>query len=150
MQSNTEFHLARDGVLRPPDAILQAVFPQETAWVGRGGDEVNGLSRNTVPVGVIQSGVPHGERDRVFHLVEQGGEVLRLRVCLAMPGEDYESFAVVHNRAAIGSPGAQRIVDKMRSDLDSGYLIEFPVGLPPTLDNAKTLQSPLYDTSLRP
>ena len=112
-QTNKDFHRARDGALRVPDPILQAVFPQQTAWVGRDGNEVNGLTRNTVPVGVLQSGAPERAGglpvDRIFHLVEQGGEVLRLRVYLVMPGEDYEAFAVIHDRAPVGSLEAQRI-----------------------------------------
>ena len=62
--------------------------------------------------------------DRIFHLVEQGGEVLRLRVCLAMPGEDYEAFAVIHDRAPVGSLEAQRITER-KAAVESGYLKTF-------------------------
>ena len=154
MQTNKDFHLARDGALRVPDPILQAVFPQQTAWVGRDGNEVNGLTRNTVPVGVLQSGAPERAGgllvDRIFHLVEQGGEVMRLRVCLAMPGEDYEAFAVIHDRAPVGSLEAQLITKRMRDAVESGYLKAFPSGMSPTLDNGKTLLASSCVTSFQP
>ena len=153
-QTNKDFYLTRDGASRAPDPILQTVFPLQTAWVGRYGNEVNGLTRNTVPVGVLQSGAPERAGgllvDRIFHLVEQGGEVMRLRVCLAMPGEDYEAFAVIHDRAPVGSLEAQRITEWMREAVESGYLKAFPSGMSPTLDNAKTLLASSCATSFQP
>lgn len=146
MQTNKDFHLQRDGRLNPvTDTTLAKVFPHDTAWSGRGGDEVNGLPRNTLPVGVIQSGVERtaGNRvGRVFRLVECNGELLRLRVCLAMPGEDYEAFAVIHARAPVGSQDAERIRDYMNDNFKRGYLVELPSTMEATLDNARAFKAP--------
>ena len=90
------------------------------------------------------------QTNKDFHLVEQGGEVLRLRVYLVMPGEVYEAFAVIHDRAPVGSLEALRITERMREAVESGYLKAFPSGMSPTLDNAKTLLASSCATSFQP
>lgn len=119
------------------DKTLCKIFPHEGAYLGRGGDEVNGLPADTVPHGKIISGVAQFEQDRVFHLVDCNDELLYLRVCKAMPGEGYDAFAVIHNRAPINSPKAALMQSRFMESLECGYLKKVPTSTVPTIDNAQ-------------
>jgi hypothetical protein len=78
--------------------IIQKMFPNGTLN-GRGGTEVNGLSKGTVPVGtILRHGQDkyHNKGRREFYAVELDKHVAYLRVCEAYPGSGYDEFAVVH------------------------------------------------------
>lgn len=78
--------------------IIQKMFPNGTLN-GRGGTEVNGLTKGTVPVGtILLSGQERFERKnrREFYAVELDGYVAYLRVCEAYPDSGYDEFAVIH------------------------------------------------------
>lgn len=78
--------------------LIQKMFPNGTVN-GRGGTEVNGLTKGTRPVGIIlkegQCQFTKKER-REFFAVELDGHVAYLRVCKAMAGSGYDEFAVIH------------------------------------------------------
>lgn len=119
------------------DDTLCQIFPQKGAYLGRGGDEVNGLSADTIPQGNIISGVAQFDNDRVFHLVDCNNERLYLRVCKAMPGEGYDAFAVIHRRAPLDSPEAALMQSRFMESLECGYLKKVPASIVPTIDNAQ-------------
>ncbi|BBA65236.1 hypothetical protein [Xanthomonas phage XacN1] len=78
--------------------IIQKMFPTGTLN-GRGGTEVNGLTKGTVPAGtILKSGQDKFDNKgrREFYAVELDGHVAYLRVCEAYPGSGYDEFAVIH------------------------------------------------------
>lgn len=78
--------------------IIQKMFPTGILN-GRGGSEVNGLTKGTVPVGtVLLNGQDKFDKKgrREFYAVEVDGHVALLRVCEAYPDSGYDEFAVVH------------------------------------------------------
>jgi len=85
------------------DTLLR-IFPQPTATVnGRGGSEVNGLPRNTVPQNcdIVLSGL-HTSRitNRQEHyLVRIDNQLIFLRVCSAYPDSGYDEYAVIRDVA---------------------------------------------------
>lgn len=83
---------------------LPRIFPQPTATVnGRGGSEVNGLPRNTVPQNceIVLSGLstsPITKRQE-HYLVRIDSLLVFLRVCSAYEGSGYDEYAVIRNVA---------------------------------------------------
>lgn len=120
------------------DPSLLALFPGTATTLGRGGGEVNGLTKDAVPQGTVYGSAmsTEFERDRVFHIVDCNEERFYLRVCTAMPGEGYEAFAVIHDRARLGTPKAQEMLERYRSRVQDGFFTEIPSDIPPTIGNS--------------
>jgi hypothetical protein len=76
--------------------LLHEVFPNETITFEHDYKEVNGLSAECVPVGVIDSFVPELNNDKVFYLIQIKNIFMLLRVCEAAKSADYAKFAVIH------------------------------------------------------
>ena len=81
--------------------VLQHIFPKGVVN-GRGGDEINGLPKYTVPQNcrILVSTRSPWDDDRIFYLVlyenYETKVAICLRVCKAMDGCGYDEFAVVH------------------------------------------------------
>lgn len=113
------------------DPGLLALFPGTATTLGRGGNEVNGLSKDAIPKGnILGSGMRDRESDRVFHVVDSNNERFYLRVCTAMPGEGYEAFAVIHDRAQIGTPKADEMLARYQESVQRGFFTELPAENP--------------------
>lgn len=76
------------------------------------------------------------ERDRVFHVVDCNNERFYLRVCVAMPGEGYDAFAVIHDRAQVGTPQAQIMLDRYNDSVRREFFTEIPKHIAPTIANS--------------
>ena len=124
----------------PPnnDPSLLALFPGTATTLGRGGGEVNGLAKDAVPQGTIHGSAmsTEFERDRVFHVVDCNEERFYLRVCAAMPGESYDAFAVIHDRAKVGTPKAQEMLERYQRRVRDGFFTEIPKSVVPTIANS--------------
>ncbi len=86
--------------------ILKRIFPGENAtFSSRGGREVNGLAKNTVPQNceILVCGLARtytlGRQEHF--LVRVDGVLLYLRVCTAMEGSGYDEFAVIYSVATL-------------------------------------------------
>lgn len=79
-------------------AMLLKMFPNKTeADIGRGGCELNGLDKNSVPRGEILGEFEADKKDRrTFYMVKIEERVAVIRVCSAGELSDYEEFAVLH------------------------------------------------------
>jgi hypothetical protein len=85
-------------------STIKKLFPNPNATVnGRGGSEVNGLSKNTVPQNceILASGLADtsllGRQEH--YLVRVDDALVYTRVCTAMEGSGYEEFAVIYDFA---------------------------------------------------
>lgn len=131
------------------DPSLLALFPGNATTLGRGGNEVNGLRQDAVPVGKIHgSGMQDRQFDRVFHVVDCNNERFYLRVCTAMPGEGYEAFAVIHDRAQIGTPKADEMLARYQDSVQRGFFTELPAESPTIAEGAAFMKSKNKPTSL--
>lgn len=118
------------------DSTLLKLFPGVLTSVGRSGKEVNNLAIDTVPQGtLLGSAMGPRERDRVFHVIDCNDERLYLCVCKAMPGEGYDAFAVIHDRARLGSDAAHEMLMRYEEKVADNYFHEIPKGAVPTIEN---------------
>jgi hypothetical protein len=86
--------------------IFRKLFPSPKAtFNGRGGDEINGLDKNTVPNNctILARGLAktHGLGRQEHFLVEVDDTLVYTRVCAAMKGSAYDEFAVVLGLAVL-------------------------------------------------
>lgn len=133
------------------DATLLQLFPQPETRLGRGGGEVNGLAIDCVPKGtLLGSAMSKFESDRVFHVVDCNDERLYLRVCKAMPGEGYDAFAVIHDRAEVGSARADHMLERYTESVESHYFLEIPTSIVPTIENGAAHRAQLMPESAGP
>ena len=134
------------------DPSLLALFPGTATTLGRGGGEVNGLTRDAVPQGTIHGSAmsTRFERDRVFHVVDCNEERFYLRVCTAMPGEGYDAFAVIHARAKVGTPQAQAMLDRYTDSVRDGFFTEIPKSISPTIANSAAHMEQIANVSTAP
>lgn len=85
--------------------LLKKLFPQETVFFGRNGNEVNGLPEGVIPQGnIIDQFTTRCGADRTFYLVEIDTIVFLLRITKAGLGSKYHSFAVVHASSLTSDP----------------------------------------------
>lgn len=85
-------------------SIIKKIFPHPNAtFNGRGGEEVNGLGKNTAPLNceILASGRArtHGLGRQEHYLVRVDDALVYTRVCDAMAGSGYDEYAVVHGVA---------------------------------------------------
>lgn len=119
------------------DPGLLALFPGPGTTLGRGDGEVNGLGKDTIPQGTRHvSAMMNRQLDRVFHVVDCNNERFYLRVCTAMPGEGYDAFAVIHERAALGTEKAEAMLTRYQDYVREGFFTEIPQNIPPTIANS--------------
>lgn len=77
--------------------LLKKLFPQETVFFGRDGNEVNGLPEGVIPQGnILGQFTAPSQPDRIFYLVEVDTVLFLLRIAKAASYADYDCFAVVH------------------------------------------------------
>jgi hypothetical protein len=82
--------------------ILREIFP-EAGEFGRGGNEINGLSKDTIPQNcTILKTTPSPWQDRrtFYCLVYNHPEfkiAIDLRICKTMAGSVFSEFVVIHN-----------------------------------------------------
>lgn len=84
--------------------LLHEVFPNETITFGHNCEEVNGLSAECVPVGVIDSFATELNNDQIFYLVQIRNIFILLRVCVASQDANYAKFAVIHGTSLTKTP----------------------------------------------
>ena len=133
------------------DPTLLQLFPGPATLLGRGGNEVNGLDADAVPQGkILGSAMSKFESDRVFHVVDCNEERLYLRVCKTMPGEGYDAFAVIHDRAALGSAMATNMLERYKDSVEHDYFLEIPTTILPTIENGASFRAQSIKPSASP
>lgn len=84
--------------------IFKILFPQEGTFLGRGGNELNGLNQDTEPTNCrvhVKTSKPDREGDRRDHYAlsltfKDSLTFVELRICKAMSSADYEEFVVMY------------------------------------------------------
>lgn len=123
----------------PIDTTIASIFPKGVLKHERWGILVNGLDQQSTPSGdIFGSVVNPGEQGRVFHMVDCNGERVKLGVYQGLPGEESPCYALILERASLGSRESNSMVDAYAKKIQDGLLVELPNSITPTLENANT------------
>lgn len=119
------------------DPTIQHVFPQGVLKHERWGILVNGLDENAVPSGtILGSACNTQDANRVFHMLDCNNERVKLGVFQALPGEDSPCYALILERAPLGSREADRMAHAYEDKIKEGQFVEIPKTVSPTIGNA--------------
>lgn len=105
------------------ESKLRKLFPQQTAsFDGRGGSEVNGLPKNTIPENceILLSGLKNSKilNRQEHYLVQVDETMIYLRVCSAYEGSGYDEFAVIRDSAET-SEEKEALLDYARRSIEA-------------------------------
>lgn len=119
------------------DSTIATVFPSGVLKHERWGIMVNGLEEDAVPQGNrLGSAVSVQDKNRVFHMLDCNDERVKLGVFQSLPGEDAPCYALILERAPLGSRQANDMADTYNAKLKSGQFTALPSDVLPTIGNA--------------
>lgn len=103
--------------------IFKILFPQEGTFLGRGGNELNGLNKNTEPTNCcvhVKTSKPDHRGDRRDHyalslVFKDSLTFVELRICKALASVGYEEFVVMHREPQAIHP------DQLQECIENSY-----------------------------
>lgn len=103
--------------------IFKILFPQVGTFLGRGGNELNGLNQDTEPTNChvhVKTSKPDHKGDRrdyyALSLTFNGSlTFVELRICKAFDFADYEEFVVMHDEPRTIHP------DQLQECIEKSY-----------------------------
>lgn len=120
------------------DPTIQHVFPEGMLKHERWGILVNGLNEHAVPKGtILGSACSKSNSDRVFHMLDCNEERVKLGIFQALPGEEFACYALILERAPLGSREADRMVHAYEDNIKEGHFLAVPKEVHPTIGNVQ-------------
>ena len=133
------------------DPTIATVFPSGVLKHERWGIMVNGLDEDAIPQGKrLGSAVSVQDKNRVFHMLDCNEERVKLGVFQSLPGEDAPCYALILERAPLGSRQANDMADTYNEKLKSGQFIALPSDVLPTIGNANRFIEELAAHNVQP
>ena len=119
------------------DPTIENVFPSGVLKHERWGLLVDGLNEDVIPEGTLfGSAVSIHSPNRIFHLLDCNEERVKVGVFKSLSGEQAPCYAVIFDRAPLGSTQANDMVDAYEQRIKAGQFLAFPRDVLPTVGNA--------------
>lgn len=119
------------------DTTIENVFPSGVLKHERWGMLVNGLGEDAIPQGtLLGSAVSTHDKNRVFHMLDCNEERVKLGIFQSLPGEDSPCYALILERAPLGTRQANDMFDSYEQKIREGQFHALPKDVQPTVENA--------------
>ena len=119
------------------DATIEKAFPTGVLRQERWGTLVNGLDKDAIPHGnILGSAVSDNEKDRIFHILDINDERVKVGVFKTPLGEENACYALILERACLGSKEADTMLYAYEEKIRSGHFIALKKDTLPTIENA--------------